>query len=156
MLAQALVVLLASIQRTKLPDWWSHRNSGWSTPYAIMTESNLSALYLHIYVLDAALSDIISRSLKEKTKLHNKSNGANDSQNERMKKYWERAMAQGYKVFEGNNHNECYHCSDGGHLLCCELCPNVQHHECGDPKFNNDAKLDHWVCDSCINDIDTY
>jgi hypothetical protein len=156
MLAQALVALLASIQRTKLPDWWSRRNSGWSTPYAIMRESNLSALYLHIYVLDAALSGIISRPLEEKTNPHNKSNGANDVQNRRMKQYWERAMAQGYKAFEGNNHDKCYHCSDGGHLLCCELCPNVQHHECCDPKLNNDVKLDHWICDSCINDLDTY
>lgn len=156
MLAQALVALLASIQRTKLPDWWSHRNSGWSTPYSIMGESNLSALYLHIYVLDAALSDIISRSLKKKTNPHNKSNGANDVQNQRAKQYWERAMAQGYKAFEGSNQDKCYHCSDGGHLLCCELCPNVQHHECCDPKLNIDVKLDHWICDSCINDLDTY
>lgn len=156
MLAQALVMLLASIKRTKLPDWWSRQNAGWSTSYAIMAESCLSTLYLHIYVLDVALSDIISRSLKEKSDSQRKSNESNANQNQRMKRYWERAMTQGYKAFEGNNKDKCYHCNDGGHLLCCELCPNVQHHECCDPKLRTDVKLDYWLCDSCINDIDSY
>jgi hypothetical protein len=156
MLAQALVALIASIKRTKLPHWWSHRDAGWSTAYATMNESNLSALYLHLYVLDAALSDILSRSLTEKSDLRSRSIEANAVQNQRMNNYWDRAMTQGYKAFEGNHKDKCYHCDDGGHLLCCELCPNVQHHECCDPKLNDDLKLDHWLCDSCIVDIENY
>jgi len=156
MLAQALVVLLASIERTKLPDWWSHKGAGWSTSYAIMAEPCLSSLYLHLYVLDAALSDTISRSLKEANNYPDQEVDDANFQQQRMKEYWERAMSLGYIPFEGTNKEECYHCEDGGHLLCCELCPNVQHPECCDPKLSINLKLDHWLCDSCINDIDNF
>ena len=156
MLAQAFVGLLASIQRAKLPNWWSRRDSGWSTPYATLAGSSLSALYLHIYVLDAALSDILSKSLKVNQSPGKKSAETDAILRQRMNKYWERAMALGYKAFEGDHYNFCYHCNDGGNLLCCELCPNVQHHECCDPPLTLDAKLDHWLCDSCISDIDNY
>ena len=156
MLAQALVVLLASIRRTKLPNWWSRKNAGWSTPYVIMLESNLSALYLHLYVLDAALSDIISRSLNEKSGTNHRTSTTNAIQIQKMKEYWGRALSQGYKAFEGEHNAKCYHCNDGGSLLCCELCPNVQHRECCDPKLSIDAKIEKWICDSCVNDIDNF
>jgi hypothetical protein len=65
-------------------------------------------------------------------------------------------MSYGYEPFEGNNNGECYHCNDGGTLLCCELCPKVQHHECCVPQLSPAVKLDHWMCDSCINDIENY
>mmetsp|Transcript_28351 Transcript_28351/g.66561 ORF Transcript_28351/g.66561 Transcript_28351/m.66561 type:complete len:1967 (-) Transcript_28351:297-6197(-) len=155
MLTQALVVLIASIRRSKLPAWWSHRCGGWSTPYTLMTNMNVSTLYLHIYVLDAALSDRISGLLRE-TPRQSQPDDANATQQLRMKKYWKRAMSQGYEPFDGANNEECYHCDDGGTLLCCELCPNVQHHYCCDPKMSLDVKLDHWICDSCINDIDNF
>ena len=156
MLAQGLVGLLASIQRSKLPQWWSRKDSGWSTPYAILAGSSLSVLYLHIYVLDAALSDVLSRSLKDKFSSGKKSAETNALQKLRMNEYWRRAMAQGYTAFKGDHYNGCYHCDDGGQLLCCDLCPNVQHRECCIPPLTADAKLDHWLCDSCISDIDTY
>ena len=151
MLAQAFLCLVASIQRSKLPDWWSRKDSGWSTPYVVMGLS-LSALYLHIYVLDAALSDIISRSLNETPA--KKSSGALEGQ--RMNQYWERSIVLGYKAFQGKHSDDCYHCNEGGHLLCCDLCPNVQHHECCDPILTCEAKLEHWLCDSCVNDIDNF
>mmetsp|Transcript_26258 Transcript_26258/g.72109 ORF Transcript_26258/g.72109 Transcript_26258/m.72109 type:complete len:326 (-) Transcript_26258:91-1068(-) len=155
MLTQALVVLIASIRRSKLPAWWSHRCGGWSTPYTLMTNMNVSTLYLHIHVLDAALSDRISGLLRE-TPRQSQPDDANATQQLRMKKYWKRAMSQGYEPFDGTNKEECYHCDDGGTLLCCELCPNVQHHYCCDPEMSLDVKLDHWICDSCINDIDNF
>eukprot|EP00533_Pseudo-nitzschia_delicatissima_P003630 CAMPEP_0116096768 /NCGR_PEP_ID=MMETSP0327-20121206/10354_1 /TAXON_ID=44447 /ORGANISM="Pseudo-nitzschia delicatissima, Strain B596" /LENGTH=776 /DNA_ID=CAMNT_0003588487 /DNA_START=133 /DNA_END=2460 /DNA_ORIENTATION=- len=151
MLAQAFLCLVASIHRSKLPDWWSRKDSGWSTPYAVMG-LGLSALYLHIYVLDAALSDIISRSLNETPA--KKSNDALEGQ--RMNQYWERSISLGYKAFQGSYSDNCYHCNEGGHLLCCDLCPNVQHHECCDPRLTREAKLDHWLCDSCVNDVDNF
>ena len=40
--------------------------------------------------------------------------------------------------------------------MCCDLCPNVQHHECCDPRLTREAKLDHWLCDSCVNDVDNF
>ncbi len=153
MLAQAFVTLVASIERSKLPDWWSRKDSGWSTPYAIMSGSSLSTLYLHVYVLDAALSDIISQSLSKKPTAK-KSN--NVIEGERMKKYWERSIVLGYQAFQGTHNEHCYHCNEGGHLLRCKLCPNVQHNECCDPELTLDAKLEHWLCDSCINDIDNF
>lgn len=156
MLAQGLVGLLASIQRSKLPHWWSRKDSGWSTPYALLAGSSLSTLYLHIYVLDAALSDVLSRSLKDVSTPGKKSAEINALQNLRMNEYWQRAIAQGYKAFKGDHYNRCYHCDDGGQLLCCDLCPNVQHGECCNPPLTADAKLDHWLCDSCISDIDSY
>jgi len=153
MLAQALVTLLASIQRCKLPDWWSRENSGWSTSYVIMTESSLSSLYLHIYMLDAALSDILSRSLLGKIRQQHKSDETNIIQ---QRKLWTLAMSKGFEPFKGDNHGECYHCNDGGTLLCCELCPRVQHHECCVPQLSPDVTLEHWICDSCVNDIENY
>eukprot|EP00536_Pseudo-nitzschia_multiseries_P001631 jgi/Psemu1/300887/fgenesh1_kg.21_\ len=156
MLAQAFVVLIASIRRSKLPAWWNHGCGGWSTPYILMTERSLSTLYLHIYVLDAAISDRISGSLRAKSCTEPRSDNANVIQQVRMKKYWKRAMLLGYKPFQGANNEECLYCEDGGTLLCCELCPTVQHHECCDPEMSLDIKLDHWICDSCINDIDNF
>jgi hypothetical protein len=156
MLAQALVALLASIQRSKLPDWWSRDNSGWSTSYVIMAESSLSTLYLHMYMLDAALTDILSRTLHATFHQQKKSDEANLIQQRKMSKLWKLAMSYGYEPFEGNNNGECYHCNDGGTLLCCELCPKVQHHECCVPQLSPAVKLDHWMCDSCINDIENY
>ena len=156
MLAQALVALLASLQRSKLPDWWSRENSGWSTSYVIMAEPSLSTLYLHMYMLDAALTDILSRSLHATFHQEKKSDETNLIQQRKMSKLWKLAMQYGYEPFEGNNDGECYHCNDGGILLCCELCPKVQHHECCVPQLSPNVKLDHWMCDSCINDIENY
>jgi len=156
MLAKALIALLASIQRSKLPDWWSRENAGWSTSYSIMAEPCLSSLYLHMYVLDAALSDIISKSLQEQSPQQHTSDDKNLVQQRRMKTYWNRAMTLGYQPFVGGNQSYCYHCNEGGTLLCCDLCSNVQHHACCVPELSLDVKLDHWLCDSCINDIDNY
>ena len=156
MLAQGLVGLLASIQRSKLPSWWSRKDCGWSTPYALLAGSDLSALYLHIHVLDAALSDVLSRSLKDKSSSGKKSAETNALQKLRMNNYWERAVTLGYKRFEGDHNDACYICYGGGQLLCCDLCANVQHHECCNPPLTQDANLDHWLCDSCINDIDSF
>ncbi|VEU39727.1 unnamed protein product [Pseudo-nitzschia multistriata] len=154
MLAQAFVTLVASIDRSKLPHWWSDRSSGWSTPYAVLMNTSLSSLYLHIYVLDAALSRMLSVSLKGNNLSRSQSD--NGLQKLRMEKYWRHAMAQGYTLYEGEHKEECYHCNGGGKVLCCALCPNTQHPECCCPKLSVDVKLDLWICDSCINDIDNY
>lgn len=64
MLAQALVSLLASINRSKMPSWWSWETGGWSTSQRLMMESDLPALTLHIFVLDAALTELIAEPLR--------------------------------------------------------------------------------------------
>ena len=74
---------------------------------------------------------------------------------ERMKKYMEIAKKQGWPLFKGTNGSDCCICSDGGDLLCCDLCPKVQHAVCCEPRIEGDPKsLDTFICQVCINDIE--
>jgi hypothetical protein len=154
MLAQAFVTLLASINRTKLPSWWRLANGGWSTAFMVMSESCLSTLYLHIYVFDAAMSELIAGSLHTPTA--EQILRSNAGLERKYDTYWARAKSLGFEPFEGDSKNWCYHCEEGGTLICCDLCPNVQHHECNDPPLSPGVNLDHWICDSCLHDIDNF
>jgi hypothetical protein len=159
MLTQALVALLASIDRSKLPLWWSSEIAGWSTSQHLMTDTSLSLLYLRIYVLDAALTDISSSSLKGFRTAQGSLKGRNSptkrNQRQNLDKYWNIALSQGLEQYTGNHHGECYTC-DGktGVLLQCSFCPNVQHRKCGILLSADDSNLNSWVCDSCLNDVE--
>jgi hypothetical protein len=150
MLAQALVAMLASIHRARLPRWWSSEGGGWSTAQALVEKPTLSAFFLHLYVLDAAIAEFMSTAyLKESTGKRIVSGSLAG----RMEKYHEYADKLGFKRFSGAHEELCCFCDDGGSLLCCDLCENVQHHSCCDPPIENPDVLSTWICDSCINDI---
>ncbi len=59
------------------------------------------------------------------------------------------ANENGVKRFNGNSHDECLRCADGGDLLLCEFCPNVVHQEC--IGYDGDTNDLEYVCDDCIN-----
>ncbi|KAI2489928.1 hypothetical protein MHU86_24651 [Fragilaria crotonensis] len=59
-LAQALVIFLGSVDKGKLPLWWRSGSAGWSKACAVMTQPTSSGLVLHLYVLDAAITDFVN------------------------------------------------------------------------------------------------
>lgn len=150
MLAQALVTMLASIHRARLPRWWSNEGGGWSTAQALIEKPSLSAFFLHLYVLDAAIAEFMSTAYLKESSGKRVVSGSLAG---RMEKYLKMADKLGFKRFSGAHEELCYFCDDGGSLLCCDLCENVQHHSCCDPPIENPDVLSTWICDSCINDI---
>jgi len=165
-LSQAYVTLLASIHKKLLPDWWRTDGAGWSTTQVILVNAKLSSLMLHVYVLDAAIAEFMCQKLHKKTTgpssptmllaaQRPRARKVTGTAAERMKKYKELAIKQGYALFEGTNGEECCMCNDGGDLLCCDLCQNVQHARCCEPRIEGDPKaLDSFICHVCINDIE--
>jgi hypothetical protein len=150
MLAQSFTVLLASIDRKKLPWWWRNESAGWSTAQLVLACPSLSTLLLHLYVLDVAIAEFIaSTCLKTSTPKRRISGSVKN----RMGKYLKLANDLGFERFDGTHEIFCCFCDDGGSLLCCELCKNVQHKNCCDPPIERMDELDCWICDSCINDI---
>jgi hypothetical protein len=150
MLAQALVTMLASIHRARLPRWWRNEGGGWSTAQALVETPTLSAFFLHLYVLDAAIAEFMSTAYLEESTGNRIVSGSFSG---RMEKYLKMADKLGFKRFDGSHEELCCFCDDGGSLLCCDLCDNVQHHSCCDPPIENPDVLSTWICDSCINDI---
>ncbi|KAG7346220.1 serine endoprotease [Nitzschia inconspicua] len=156
MLAQALVSLLASIDRSKLPSWWAGETIGWSTSQFLMTESNSSALFLHIYVLDAALTDLRASSLRRPSstaQMNEKHHISKETSNQQqlMEKYWSIATWHGLSSFTGTHDTTCYICdSSTTELLQCNLCHNAQHRKCSVISKMDSSKLVHFLCDSCL------
>ena len=157
MFSQALVVLMGSIDRSKMPRWWKQEGGGWSTFQSVMANANMDSFFLQLHVLDAALSETIGRSLmgEKSAKLSKKTSTSRNAQ-QAMARWLTLAMEPpSFAPFNGMHGNECLYCDDGGELLCCEFCQNVAHAECCDPviqqeEITNELK---WICDSCINDI---
>ncbi|KAL3945283.1 MAG: hypothetical protein SGBAC_000631 [Bacillariaceae sp.] len=165
-LTQAYVTLLASIEKELLPGWWRTDGAGWSTSQVLLVSGKLSSLLLHVYVLDAAIAEYMCQKLYKVNTGPSSSSMMLASQMpkprkvrgttmERMKKYKALAKKQGYQMFEGANKSECCMCDDGGELLCCDLCDNVQHAACCEPRIDcNPKSLDTFICHVCINDIE--
>jgi hypothetical protein len=152
MLAQAFTVLLASIQRVEFPRWWKSEGGGWSTAQMILASPSLPALFLHLYVFDAAVAEVVANACnKESTDTSRRKTPG--SLKKRMEKYLKKADELGFPRFKGAYDTYCCFCDDGGSLLCCELCQNVQHQTCCDPPITRSDELESWICDSCINDI---
>ena len=159
MLAQALIVLLSSLHRNKLPLWWRSARAGWSKPFVLMTQPTSSGLLLHLYVLDAAVADFLKLS----------GGGRDDTTpsrsypipktlrtmrtEERMETVVNWAQHIKFPEFDGVHGVRCVRCDDGGDLLCCEYCETVQHGLCCNPQIVDASSVSNWVCDSCINDI---
>lgn len=165
MLAQAFVTLLTSIHKNRLPSWWKAEGAGWSTSQVVIASPRLSALLLHVYILDAAIAEFLCKALYTgaKSPLIAATAGASTTQTtrtvlgstrDRMERYIKLADQLGYSRFNGTNSSECCICLDGGNLLCCELCKNVQHAGCCQLPICDSTILEHWLCDPCINDIE--
>jgi hypothetical protein len=154
MLAQAYITMLASIQNHRLPTWWRSEGSGWSTAQDVIANPNLSSLLLRFYVLDAAIAEFLcSACFQESAKPKARSQSLSSIKG-RMEKYIKLATMLGFDRFNGVHNSDCVICEDGGSLLCCELCSNVQHAACCDPPIESSSSLDNWICDSCITEID--
>jgi hypothetical protein len=156
MFSQALVVLMGSIDRTKMPFWWKQDGVGWSTFQMLMANANMDLFFLHLYVLDAALAETIGRSLMgdKSSKKTNKRKGSTQQQMARWVTF-AMELVPSFTPNTGSHDCDCMYCDDGGDLLCCEYCSNVAHAECCEPVIEQaeiTADL-RWICDSCINDI---
>eukprot|EP00980_Cylindrotheca_fusiformis_P004017 scaffold880_cov132-Cylindrotheca_fusiformis.AAC.13 len=165
MLAQAFIVLLTSIQKDRLPSWWKGESAGWSTTQVLISNPRLSSLLLHVYVLDAAIAEFLCQALYMESEastiattvtptLTQTARTVQGSTKERMETYAKLADRLGYSRYNGTHDSECCICEDGGNLLCCELCKNVQHSSCCQLPIDDTATLATWICDPCINDIE--
>ncbi len=157
MFLQALIVLLGSVDRSKMPKWWRRKEGGWSTSQMIMAQRTMEVFFLHLYVFDTALSETIGTALGDELVESPKASAQHRSSSlmqQRMKRYLALAQEMNFRRFHGLHNTDCMTCDDGGRLLCCELCSNVQHAKCCEPPLDDEAidEID-WVCDSCINDI---
>jgi hypothetical protein len=179
-LAQAFVVLLANLNKNKLPAYWRSASAGWSKPFVLMTHTTtVSGLLLHLYVLDAAMVEFLrmsgataafmlesSHSDDPYNTTHSPTAGGNivksdplpkelrGMKSERIMKtivLWANQLS--LSEFQGNHGEFCLVCEDGGELLCCEYCDNVIHGQCCNPPIWDISKIEKWVCDWCIKDI---
>jgi len=57
MLAQAYLLLINSVNKNRMPNWWTAKKSGWSSPMTSLHFQTLSSLSLNFYVFDAAVLD---------------------------------------------------------------------------------------------------
>jgi hypothetical protein len=153
MLAQAFVAMLASIRKSRLPEWWCGEGSGWSSSsLVLLAQPTLSSLLLHLYVFDTAVAEFKSTAHLEKKSGRRVIAG---TLAERMDKFLRLSEKHGFERYDGIHDSACIFCDDegGGSLLRCELCKNVQHHMCCDPPVETPEQLKCWICDVCINDI---
>jgi len=153
-LLQAFILLLGAIDQTKLPMWWNHKNTGWQMP----VEDDTSMLYCHLYVLEAAVGEVKASAVVNQLSLpadafHLPSEWNGKSYSEISQAIFNWEVSSGRDVFKGINGSYCCVCDDGGELLCCELCSNVQHLKCVRPVLS--APPLKFVCNCCIMDIST-
>jgi hypothetical protein len=162
MLSQALTVLLGSINRTKMPRWWKQEGGGgWSTSQVIMANTSMETFFLHLYVLDAALSETIGRSFLAQASTEPTPTSTEDrslllkSLGRRMALYMSFAQELKESPYTREHDEDCMYCLEGGDLLCCEFCDYVAHAKCLDPPLQKEEadNLENWVCDSCMNDL---
>jgi hypothetical protein len=161
MFSQALTVLVGSINRRKMPRWWKQDGGGWSTSQMIMANTSMETFFLHLYVLDAALSETIGKSFLSQAPPGSISTSAEDrssllkSLGLQMARYMSFAQELGEPLYDGEHDEDCMVCYEGGDLLCCEFCDGVAHAKCLEPPLKEEEanKLENWVCGSCINDF---
>lgn len=157
MLAQAFVVVLTSVEQTRLPLWWSGA-AGWSSSALILLNSSRSkaSLILHLLLFDVALTEYLQTAF-EATPLKNLNFSAGVSSDgdfkdnlveARMKVLLEAGDNTSIRRYHDGHELHCSICEDGGSLLCCEFCPGVAHPQCCTPPVQ--VELDHWCCASCV------
>ena len=163
-LVQAFAVLVGSIDRTKLPKWWGSEGGGWSQVQAVIAIDSISGLMMQLYSFDAALVDFCSNALTDVSTLPSqvvlpKELNALSSFDEKVDLVYQWAKKCRIDLFTGeeeatNDEEEawCCVCSDGGDLVCCDFCSNVQHIACVQPEPLKETP-ERFVCQSCMVDI---
>jgi hypothetical protein len=157
-LSQAYIVLLRSIETGKLDAWWRNKSSGWNSPGAITRVPSFDALLLHLFVLDLALTQYLTTNKTLSTSAqravsHIPEGLRGMTVEDRMKAVLVFAGEIGRQPFNGVSNSYCLQCNDGGTLLECEFCENVQHANCSNPPVDDPEHLEAWVCNSCMIDL---
>lgn len=154
-LVHATAILVSSLDRKMLPEWWIDDCNGWSHVQSVLQIDSIERLYLYLYVLDAALCEYASVAM---TSFENVPKAAlppefkGSTYDEIVGQVFAYMKSHDIPTFQGINGEYCCVCSDGGELLCCELCSNVQHPDCVLPeplKYTPDR----FVCTCCIVDV---
>jgi hypothetical protein len=154
-LAQAFAVLAGAIDREKLPKWWKSEGTGWSQVQAVLAIGSIAELLHQLYVFDAAVSEFGSFAISDSTnipsspKLPSEFNGL--PYDEIVAQIFSFMKSSKLEKFDGENVVYCCMCGDGGEVLCCDICSNVQHRTCVIPKLSKDP--DDFVCYCCIVDV---
>jgi hypothetical protein len=73
---------------------------------------------------------------------------------DRMKTIFQWAKRLSINSFDGDHNSSCLKCDDGGNLMCCEFCNQVQHCRCCSPPLVKIPDFD-WACDDCVLEIST-
>ena len=159
---QAFVLLVHSINASKLPRWFTGTRDGrHGTPLATMASSShgYSALLVRLHVLDTAIYEYLVAS-KGTMVAHLEDPAVppilrGKTTQQRMKIVQDWATQTQYMTFEGTHESDCFVCNDGGDLLCCQYCSKVQHGRCHYPPItDSDAEeLEIWVCPACVKDL---
>jgi hypothetical protein len=89
--------------------------------------------------------DVIKESMKHLNKV---------AIQDRMKTIFQWAKRLSITCFDGEHNGSCVKCDDGGNLMCCEFCNQVQHSKCCSPPLAKIPDFD-WACDDCACDIST-
>lgn len=153
-LRQAFVILVESIDGSKLPAWWG--NGGWHDGQQLMSKTE-AALHLQLGVLEAAIAEAAALVLLENVSSPPTStvSGMNESGvsfDSLVSKTLDAATKAGIPRWDGDYPDEyCAVCLDGGNLLCCELCPNVCHRQCISHPVDRDPEF--YVCQACMVDM---
>ena len=148
---QALVSLLYSLKKAKMPHWWRASRGGWASAHAVMCLPSLSSVALYLYVLDAAVSEYES-TVSLKAKIRSCPPQLEQlCETERMATIVEWGALVSMPLYGGSRGCLCAVCHRGGRLLSCEFCDMVQHSNCA--QIVDSTKLKRWVCVSCSKDI---
>jgi hypothetical protein len=156
-LSQALLVLVSGVDREKLPPWWRSEGAGWGKPQMLLTRPSRSNLLLLIRVLDLAVAEFSAAEaiLPPYTKTDGPSYLPASFTTlpfpERTAQTLKWADELGIGRWQGEYEMYCSRCQDGGDLLCCELCSNVDHAACFRPPLVDIP--DYYVCEPCMTDI---
>ena len=190
MISQAFLMLLCSVNKNKMPQWWRAAKGGWMSALIGMHNSSFSALAMRLYMFDLAVAEFIglfqpdseptaevegcevdkfghieNSTLRADNDTHthqvedfqpspNETNKLlRNLQSMVVKKRMQAAMKMAKELslsrYDGEGSEECYRCNNGGDLLICEFCENVQHPECFDPPIKEVPDFD-FVCDECL------
>jgi hypothetical protein len=156
--AQAFAVLVGSLDRTRLPAWWMSEGSGWSQVKAVLASRSLSGLMHQLYVFDAAMTESASAAMTDEAMLSTCNQGIPRKFDglqfdEIVKTVLDWAKKMRFEKLDQENLIYCCVCQDGGNLLCCELCRNVQHKRCVQVPTPLEADPEMFVCHCCIVDM---
>eukprot|EP00543_Licmophora_paradoxa_P001383 CAMPEP_0202459226 /NCGR_PEP_ID=MMETSP1360-20130828/33368_1 /ASSEMBLY_ACC=CAM_ASM_000848 /TAXON_ID=515479 /ORGANISM="Licmophora paradoxa, Strain CCMP2313" /LENGTH=206 /DNA_ID=CAMNT_0049080179 /DNA_START=159 /DNA_END=776 /DNA_ORIENTATION=- len=139
-IAQSVVILIGSIDSTKLPSWWNDSKAGWLSYAKIMSSPSPSRLLLYLHVFDVAMSEVSCSS-----SLTAQSSPRENVSAEIMKKLVQTAERSGLKPNKHKREGICMHCQTGGTgILLCGFCDKAAHGKCCYPVIKNIASIETW------------